>query len=369
MMIYNSITCYLFPDIGCSKPKAYLICALLFGVILVQFITKYKNDIRNAPNYNVIDDEILKGAQPVKQFGSNTMSTKNKDGTASPLNIEHKLMHSLLDGNGTTKRLPDCIMIGVNKAGTSTLIFFLGFHPGIVHPKRELNFFQIEDRYSKGYEWYLDRLPLSRPGQITMEKTPRYFYNDNAPKRIKDMRKDIKLLVVLRDPIDRAISCYLQRMHKLKRNGLDHHFKLEDVFINSSTGEINTEEDCVNTSLYSAHFKRWLQQFPLEQFHFVDGDNLKVNPYAEIHAVEQYMDVKTWFKPAMFQFNKTKGFYCIVKPGEHHHNCMPADKGRQHPDISDHLHEKMVNFFQPYNGELEKLVGRKFGWFDKYKVS
>ena len=202
-----------------------------------------------------------------------------------------------------------------------------------------------------------------------MEKTPRYFYNDNVPNRIKDMRKDIKLLVVLRDPINRAISCYLQRMHKLKRNGLDHQFKLEDVFIKSSTGEINTEEDCVNTSLYSVHFKRWLQAFPLEQFHFVDGDNLKVNPYSEIHAIEPFMNVKTWFKPAMFQFNKAKGFYCIVKPGEHHENCMQSSKGRPHPGISDHLHEKMVNFFQPYDVELENIVGRKFSWFDKYGLS
>ena len=354
---------------------------LVFAVILIQFITKYKNYIPNAPNYNFIDDKILNSTQSVKNYSWNrsellsetkTLITKTKvmfAGRVSPLNTEHKPIHSLLDVNGTAKRLPDCIMIGVNKAGTSTLIFFLSFHPGIVIPKKEVNFFQIEDNYSKGYKWYLDRLPLSRPGQITMEKTPRYFFSDNVPKRIKDMRKEIKLLVLLRDPIDRAISCHLQHVHKLRGNNLHQHYNLEDVFIKSSTGEINTEEDCVNTSMYSVHFERWLQEFPLEQFHFVDGDNLKVNPYFEIHAIEPYMNVKMWFEPAMFKFNKAKGFYCILNPGQQHQYCMPPSKGRHHPDISDHLHEKMVKFFQPYNVELEKMVGRKFSWFDKYEVS
>ena len=127
MLIYNKITCYLFPDIGCSKPKGYLICALVFAGILFQFTTIYKNEIRNAPNYNVINSEILKGAQPIQHYGwngsvsspTNTVITRNKVmifGTGSPFNIQHKQIESLLDGNGTTKRLPNCIMIGVNKA-------------------------------------------------------------------------------------------------------------------------------------------------------------------------------------------------------------------------------------------------------------
>ena len=303
------------------------------------------------------------------------MNTKTKEtivGAALALDTGHKhnkLINSLSDGNGTTKHLPDCIMIGVPKGGTFTLIQFLGLHPAIVIPKEEVNFFHIEDNYSQGYKWYLDKLPLSRPGQVTMEKSPRYFYYDHVPKRIKAMRENIKLLVLLRDPIDRAISCYVHRINERQHNGLDYNVTFEDMLIKTSTGEINPKEPCVDRSLYSVHFNRWLQQFPLEQFHFVDGDNLIVDPYAELHEIEPYMNVKTWFQPAMFQFSDTKGFYCVVKPGQQRQYCMPESKGRPHPDIPAHLHKKMINFFQPYNIELTKLVGRKFSWFDKYEVS
>ena len=379
MMMYDNdlqcnITCYFLTGIGCSKPKAALLCALVSTLIFVIFLTKGNDGI---------GDKILNGAQSVKQYSwtisesseRNILITQNKEmivghvGAARPLDIDHKLIPSQLDGKGTTKRLPHCIMVGVSKAGTFTLIHFLGFHPAIVIPEEEINFFHIEDNYSRGYKWYLNKLPLSRPGQVTMEKSPRYFYYDHVPKRIKDMRKDVKLLVVLRDPIDRAISCHVQRVHQLQHDGLDYNVTLEDVFIKSSTGEINSTAHCINTTLYSVHLKRWLQAFPLEQFHFVDGDNLIVNPYSEIHAIEPYMNVKTWFEPAMFQFSEAKGFYCVVKPGEQRQYCMPESKGRPHPDIPHHLHEKMLNFFQPYNVELAKMLGRKFSWFDKYEVS
>ena len=268
---------------------------------------------------------------------------------------------SVTECRGTCKRLPECIMIGVPKTGTYTLINFLGIHPQIAFPHNEVNFFHRDDNYLQGYSWYLDQLPVSSPGQITMEKSPGYLFRDGVPERIWRMNKDVKLVVSLRDPIDRVISCHVQL---LTEKGINYNKTLEEGITNPLTGDINDKRQCVNHTLYSRHFRRWLKQFPLQQFHFVDGGQFIVNPYSEIKKLESYIGIDNWFMPEMFHYNEQKGFYCI-KNGNRE-LCMPDSKGCPHPELSDTLRQKLITFFKPYNLELSQLTGRNFSWFDKY---
>lgn len=144
----------------------------------------------------------------------------------------------------TTKRrrFPSCIIIGINKAGTLALLQFLTLHSQIVRPpvrskgKSELNFFSSVNYASEGYQGYLKLMPLSEEGQITVEKSTAYFRSSSAPYRIhrfynkknkkasaidnEDNRNNngnnnnevgVKLLLIVRNPVDRTVSEYLQR--------------------------------------------------------------------------------------------------------------------------------------------------------------
>nr|XP_045746231.1 heparan sulfate glucosamine 3-O-sulfotransferase 3A1 [Mirounga angustirostris] len=111
-----------------------------------------------------------------------------------------------------SKQLPQAIIIGVKKGGTRALLEFLRVHPDVRAVGAEPHFF--DRSYDKGLAWYRDLMPRTLEGQITMEKTPSYFVTREAPARISAMSKDTKLIVVVRDPVTRAISDYTQTLSK-----------------------------------------------------------------------------------------------------------------------------------------------------------
>lgn len=73
-----------------------------------------------------------------------------------------------------------------------------------------MHFFDRDDNYARGLEWYRSRMPHSYRGQITIEKSPSYFVTPEVPERIRAMNSSIKLLLIVREPVTRAISDYAQ---------------------------------------------------------------------------------------------------------------------------------------------------------------
>ena len=106
------------------------------------------------------------------------------------------------------KRLPQCIMIGQQKAGTKALLVFLMIHPDIATARKEIRFFNLNESYARGLEYYRQQMPISEPHQMTMEKSPDYFSAPYVPERIRQMNESIKLLLIVREPVSRMISEY-----------------------------------------------------------------------------------------------------------------------------------------------------------------
>ena len=103
--------------------------------------------------------------------------------------------------------LPDFLIIGAQRSGTTWLYNVLGVHPEIAMAKdrKEVHFF---DRYyHRGLEWYKRRFP-DNPNMKAGEATPAYLYNPKCPKRISETLPDVKLICILRNPVERALSAY-----------------------------------------------------------------------------------------------------------------------------------------------------------------
>uniref|UniRef100_A0A8D2MHZ5 Sulfotransferase n=1 Tax=Zonotrichia albicollis TaxID=44394 RepID=A0A8D2MHZ5_ZONAL len=94
---------------------------------------------------------------------------------------------------GTSRQIPQTIIIGVRKGGTRALLEMLDIHPNIVVAATEVHFFDWDENYVKGIDWYRNLMPFSYGNQITIEKTPGYFTSPQAPGRIHDMNSSIKL--------------------------------------------------------------------------------------------------------------------------------------------------------------------------------
>ena len=95
------------------------------------------------------------------------------------------------------------------------LITFLMMHPDIRRKQglSEPHFFNRDDVYMKGVTEYLNFMPYSEPGKITIEKTPDYFVAPNVPERIHRFNSSIRLLLIVRDPTKRLVSEYTHHAH------------------------------------------------------------------------------------------------------------------------------------------------------------
>ncbi|XP_049717513.1 heparan sulfate glucosamine 3-O-sulfotransferase 3B1 [Elephas maximus indicus] len=263
---------------------------------------------------------------------------------------------SFFSGSGS-KQLPQAIIIGVKKGGTRALLEFLRVHPDVRAVGAEPHFF--DRSYDKGLAWYRDLMPRTLEGQITMEKTPSYFVTREAPARISAMSKDTKLIVVVRDPVTRAISDYTQTLSK--RPDIP---TFEDLtFRNRTTGLIDTSWSAIQIGLYAKHLERWLLHFPLRQMLFVSGERLIRDPAGELGRVQDFLGLKRIITDKHFYFNKTKGFPCLKKAeGSSKPHCLGKTKGRTHPEIAPEVVRRLRDFYRPFNLKFYQMTGHDFGW-------
>lgn len=125
--------------------------------------------------------------------------------------------------------LPDFILVGAPKCGTTSLHSSLALHPKVFMPEYEVFFFDVDDvmvhpdffvhrdglsfhDYDADFEayitWYRSNFAAAMPGQIIGEDTTTYLASRRAPKRIAALLPDAKLIAMLRDPVDRTYSQY-----------------------------------------------------------------------------------------------------------------------------------------------------------------
>ncbi|KAM6897433.1 heparan sulfate (glucosamine) 3-O-sulfotransferase 3-like [Xenentodon cancila] len=271
--------------------------------------------------------------------------------------------HPRLDTNSSgkewtaTRRLPQALIIGVKKGGTRALLEFLRLHPDIRALGSEPHFF--DRHYARGLDWYRSMMPKALDGQIVMEKTPRYFVTVDTPARVHAMSQDVKLIVVVRDPVTRAISDYTQIISKTP----DIPSFESLAFKNRTTGQIDSLWSPLWIGLYAQHMERWLAWFPRTQIHLVSGEKLISDPAGELGKVQDFLGLQRIVTDKHFYFNKTKGFPCLKKPeGSSKPHCLGKTKGRTHVSIDGKLIQKLRDFYKPHNQRFYHMAGEDFGW-------
>lgn len=202
-------------------------------------------------------------------------------------------------------------------------------------------------------------MPRTLEGQLTMEKTPSYFVTGEAAGRIHAMAKDTKLIVVVRDPVTRAISDYTQTLSKKPEIPT---FEVL-AFKNRTLGLIDASWSALRIGLYALHLESWLQYFPLAQMHFVSGERLISDPAGELAKVQAFLGLRRVVTEKYFHFNQTKGFPCLKKPEESGApRCLGKSKGRTHPVIDQDVIQRLRKFYKPFNVMFYQMTGQDFQW-------
>jgi hypothetical protein len=188
---------------------------------------------------------------------------------------------------------PTYVGIGAQKCASTWLHRMLEAHPQVSVPEvKEVDFFSY--RYDRGYQWYercfVDGRDASPAARARGEISPSYFCETAVPERVASYLPDAKIIVSLRDPVERALS---NHRHEVKEG----HLTGEDL---SFERGLSNNPMYIEQGLYAKHLKRWLRHFPREQLLVVLMDDVEADPRGVCRTVYRFLGVDETFVPAGF---------------------------------------------------------------------
>ena len=198
--------------------------------------------------------------------------------------------------------LPNFIVIGVAKAGTTSLYRYLDQHPQVfMYPEKGTNFFGYEDARAwpdtdgseppllrhfrvRTFEEYAASFAGATDERAIGEVSPQYFRCPSAAQRIRETLPDVKLVVSLRNPADRAFSGFLMRTRR-------------GEVVGSAYEDLSPEASHVREGLYYQRLKRYFDAFSRDQIKVYLFDDLKRDPAGIVVDLMEYIGVDTAFVP------------------------------------------------------------------------
>lgn len=228
--------------------------------------------------------------------GNITRSIKESRQAAS---LELGTRSDLLAGHDQLPTPPDFIIIGVPKGGTTSLLHWLNHLPALwCHPRKELHFF--DGRFKLGSDWYFAQFPTfrSEAGILRGEATPNYFSHPHAAERFATLIPNGLAILLLRDPLQRAISWlqHLQRLEGFKGN-LAECLEQELNQLESLNSDLLANLPAFGSgalldSCYDIHLRRWMTHFPTRKLLILSSEALFCNPKPQLQRVLSFLDLK-----------------------------------------------------------------------------
>lgn len=194
--------------------------------------------------------------------------------------------------------LPNFIVIGAGKAGTTSLWGYLGDHPEVfVSNPKELNFFTVEHNWHKGLEWYERHFEAAGGAKAVGEVSGNYTnwpQYDGVPARMAKTVPDARLIYVVRDPIERIVSAYrYMRVMGHEEQPIEQALQTRPVYL--------------NVSRYATQIERYLEYFQREQLCIVVSEDLRADRENALRRVFAFLGVDPNVMPATMvrEFNRT----------------------------------------------------------------
>lgn len=254
--------------------------------------------------------------------------------------------------------LPDFLIIGTQKGGTTSLYHYLRKHPQVLGAtKKEVHYFNRN--FDRGTRWYRGHFPLTamvgllsraRGRGITGETTPDYLFNALVPARVQEVLPGCSKIVLLRNPVERAYSHY---RHRRRRGGEVRSFDQaidEELALHARSalpdtpGFFMSGEYAMNSylsrGLYVDQLQRWFMHHDRDTFLILQSEEFFAEPAAVYGDVLKFLDLDTWRPRTMKKYN----FF-----GESE-SILPGTRDR------------LTDFFGPANERLFDLLGRSFDW-------
>ncbi|OOZ39334.1 hypothetical protein BOW53_12185 [Solemya pervernicosa gill symbiont] len=242
------------------------------------------------------------------------------------------------------------------KSGTTSLYQYLIQHPQIKRAQRkEVHYFNsgrinAGDTYKLGEKWYRSHFPLRMEmrGKICGEATPMYLLYPHVPARIHQTKPDTKLILLLRNSTERAISHYF---HEINRDcevlPIMEALEAEDSRLEKSLNTNNFQSNEYRCHAYKlrGHYRkqieRYLQFFDREQLLILNSERLFTQPEETLREVYQFLDVDDGYKIP---------------------DLKPRNVGTRRTVVNAEVYDYLNRYFAPHNEALFELLGERYDW-------
>lgn len=182
---------------------------------------------------------------------------------------------------------PNFIGIGAQKCASTWLYEILADHPEVLlSSRKELDFFSY--RYELGYGWYAGQFADKPDVNAVGEISPSYLNESSVPERVKMYSPDMRILLSLRDPVERALSQHRHLVRIGYVRGPDYSFE----------SALADNPSYVEQGRYAEHLGRWLSSFPSNQIHVVLMEDIKKDPEEVARGVYAFLGIATQHRSA-----------------------------------------------------------------------
>ena len=269
--------------------------------------------------------------------------------------------NTLLRPTSSLRVLPDYLLIGGQRCGTTSLQGVLGEHPNLTSARLMKGVHYFDTAYDRGLPWYRTHFPTRVYADLTKRRTgspllvgeasPYYLFHPLALDRIRADLPGIKLVALLRDPVERTLSHY---KHEVRRGNepleLEAALDMEEARLAGEAERIVRDQPEYNSfphqtfsyaarSRYADQVRRLLELFDHRSVLILQSEAFFADPEPVYTRVLEFLGAPSWL-PATF----------------------PKENATPDTSVPDHIRRRLVDQFKAPNEELFAIIGERFGW-------
>tara|TARA_Y100000590_G_scaffold466289_1_gene641137 strand:- start:3582 stop:4517 length:936 start_codon:yes stop_codon:yes gene_type:complete len=256
---------------------------------------------------------------------------------------------------GSFHLLPDFLICGTPRSGSTSLYEGLLEHPNVYRAKtKEVSYFDVNTH--RGINWYKYNFPsklekfFKKNRMITGEATPFYLIHPHVPARIAKTIPNVKIILILRNPIDRAYSHYSSAVKNNNEN-----LTFEESLQNENSRIANEKEKLLadpnhnsanyykwsyfEQGIYYNFIIEWMKYFPKENFYITSYEEFFKNPKENFNDLFNFLGISNFNFENYVRYNRI-----------------------DYSSMKDETRENLKEFYKPYNEKLYKLIGKNFNW-------
>lgn len=259
------------------------------------------------------------------------------------------------------RMLPDFLIVGAQRCGTTSLFRYLRAHPAVLRDRMDKGVHYFDMAYDRGFAWYRGHFPLNATARLverrtgirpqTFEASPFYMFHPLAPERIARDLPGVKLIVMVRDPVERAYSAHAQEVRRgFETEPFEKALELEDERLRGEVEKMTADPAYLSFAVqhhayrargrYAEQLERLERLAGREHIHVIDNHELSANPEMVYDGVLDFLGLP-------------RGGFPVFE----HHNAAPRASS-----FSDSVRGELAEYFRSEDERLAGWLGKTPSW-------